>query len=61
VESICHARPFVLLEEIAHEISRKLLEDRRIAGLQVRLRKQQPFDSRISAVGIEIQRRQGES
>ena len=61
VEKICRDRPFVLLEEIAHEISERLLEDRRIAGVRVRISKLHPFDARINAVGIEIKRHQGKS
>ena len=57
LEGLCTGRSFKLLEEIAHQGSRLLLERFPVRAVTVKICKLQPFTNKIGAVGIQVTRK----
>jgi 7,8-dihydroneopterin aldolase/epimerase/oxygenase len=55
-EKICSNNSFTLLEEIAHQICRAILERFAVKEVELRIRKAQPFSEKLSAVGVQLKR-----
>jgi 7,8-dihydroneopterin aldolase/epimerase/oxygenase len=56
VEEIGSGGSFTLLEEIAHQTCRTILEGFAVKEVKLRISKTQPFSDKLSAVGVQFKR-----
>ncbi len=56
VEELCTTGSFCLLEELAELLCDRLLRDYPVDKVKLRLRKLNPFTTKLTSVGIEIKR-----
>jgi len=58
IEAHCSQNSFTLLEEVGQQLCDKILEQYSVESVRLRIRKLKPFSSRLSAVGVELKRKQ---
>ena len=56
LEAHCSQKTFTLLEEIGQQVCDKIFDQYPVESIKLRIRKLNPFSSRVSAVGVELKR-----
>jgi dihydroneopterin aldolase len=57
LEAHCSQNSFTLLEEIGQQLCDKIFDQYPAKSIKLKIRKLNPFSSRVSAVGIEVKRK----
>ena len=56
LEAHCSQNSFTLLEQIGQQVCDKIFDQYPVESIKLRIRKLNPFSSRVSAVGVELKR-----
>ena len=56
LEAHCSQNSFTLLEEIGQQLCDKIFDQYPVESIKLKIRKLNPFSSRVSAVGVELRR-----
>ena|SRR5688572_15533468 len=56
LEAHCSQNSFILLEQIGQQVCDKIFDQYPVETIKLRIRKLNPFSSRVSAVGVELKR-----
>ena len=56
IEAHCLQNSFTLLEEVGQQLCDKIFDQYPVESIKLRIRKLNPFSSRLGAVGIELKR-----
>lgn len=56
LEAHCSQSSFILLEQIGQQVCDKIFDQYPVESIKLRIRKLNPFSSRVSAVGVELKR-----